>query len=196
VAKKKKAKTRRQAVRDVDRRLVPAWVWLTVGLVAGLGLAVVLTLTGIMPQPSRPEALRPVPADPEPASREEIAQEAGAAEEEWRPRYDFYTVLPEMEVVVPEAELRERAAEGPAAGADSAQYVLQVGSFREFADADRIKAQLALQGIVAHVRSVDINGTTWHRVRVGPYESSRRTDSVKRRLQADDFEVIVLTERP
>lgn len=188
----RKKKARRQAVRDVDRRLVPAWVWLTLGLVAGLGLAVLLTMTGIMPQPRIAEPLRPVPAEPPPEPKEELAADG---EGEWRPRLDFYTVLPEMEVVVPDAELRERAAAPEANAAKDLRYVLQVGSFRNFGDADQIKARLALQGVVAHVRTVEINGAQWHRVRVGPYTSSRETDAMKRRLQGEGFEVIVLTER-
>ena len=193
---KKKTRKRRQAVRDNDRRLVPAWIWLTVGLVLGLGLAVLLTVTGIMPQPKDVGVAQPVPTRPPVDPNEEIAQPDGQpSDDEWRPRYDFYTVLPEMEVVVPDAELRERARVPEESEADDLRYVLQVGSFREFADAESIKAQLALQGVVAHVRSVDINGSTWHRVRVGPYTSSRETDSTKRRLQDAGFEVIVLTER-
>jgi hypothetical protein len=187
-----KKKARRQAIRDVDRRLIPAWVWLTLGLVIGLGLAVVLTMTGVMPQPRQVDDGRPVPSAAPAEDGEEIAQ---PTEDEWKPRYDFYTVLPEMEVVVPESELSARAASSAELADDGKVYLIQVGSFREFADADRMKAQLALLGIIASVRSVDINGATWHRVRVGPFDSSRETDRVKRSLQDNEFEAIVLTER-
>ncbi|MEM9301463.1 MAG: SPOR domain-containing protein [Pseudomonadota bacterium] len=190
---KKKQSRRRQAIRDADQRPVPAWIWLTVGLVLGLGLAVLLTVTGLMPQPPGADPdRRPVPSPAPAEGREEIAQ---PAEDEWKPRYDFYTVLPEMEVVVPEAELTERAAGDAEVADDGTVYLIQVGSFREFGDADRMKAQLALLGVIAHVRSVDINGVTWHRVRVGPFDSSRETDRIKRSLQDNSFEAIVLTER-
>ena len=64
--------------------------------------------------------------------------------------------------------------EKPAAAAAPPQpavrYYLQAGSFRRFEDADRVKAQLALLGVVAGVQRVTINGgETWHRVRVGSY---------------------------
>lgn len=179
---------RKQAIRDADRRLVPAWVWLTIGLVLGLGLSAFLLWSGVMGPPPGPDRPRPIPA-----VSDRGADLSAEPEEEWRPKYDFYTVLPEMEVVIPEQELADRVSRRP--GETDGRYVIQVGSFRDFADADRIKAELALMGIVAHLREVAIDDATWHRVRVGPFDSLRETDRVKRELQAADYDALVLSEK-
>ncbi|MDX1569930.1 MAG: SPOR domain-containing protein [Xanthomonadales bacterium] len=180
---------KKQAIRDADRRLIPAWVWLTLGIVMGLGLAAFLLWSGVMRPGS--EQPRPVPA----ASSEGPADISAGAEEEWRPKYDFYTVLPEMEVVIPEEELADRVNRRQTEADSAGPFVIQVGSFREYADADRIKAELALLGIIAHVREVSIDERTWHRVRVGPFDSIRETDRVKRQLQSNNYDALVLSEK-
>jgi cell division protein FtsN len=53
--------------------------------------------------------------------------------------------------------------------ADASRYVLQAGAFRTPDDADTMRARLVLLGLDARVSPVDQNGTTWYRVRVGPY---------------------------
>ena len=195
----KKRGSRQYAVRDDQRPGIPGWIWLAIGMLMGLGLAVFLMLSGLMPR--QPEGLeRPIPRpDAEPASStpvEDLSQPAAGEKDEWKPRYDFYTVLPEMEVVVPEQELRKRIDKREQQAANRGPYVIQVGSFRQFGDADRTKAQLALLGIVARIKQVTINDATWHRVRVGPFESVRETDRVKQELQNSGHEVLVLSERP
>ena len=183
-----------QAVRNGQRAALPGWIWLLLGLVMGLGLAIFLMIAGLMPR-QNDSGKAPVPnpaATAAPDSEDLAAPEAG--EPEWKPAFDFYTVLPEMEVVIPEAEIQQRVERRDEA-AGEASYVLQVGSFRNFEDADRIKAELALLGIVAEVRTVTINDATWHRVRAGPYDSVREMDAVRRQLLDQRFEVMVLTEK-
>ncbi len=48
------------------------------------------------------------------------------------------------------------------------QVTLQVGSFRRYEEADRRKAELALLGFAATVQAANVNGETWHRVKIGP----------------------------
>ena len=48
------------------------------------------------------------------------------------------------------------------------QVTLQVGSFRRYEEADRRKAELALLGYPATVQAANVNGETWHRVKIGP----------------------------
>lgn len=179
----------RQAVRDADRRLIPAWIWITLGLVMGLGLALFLSIAGLMPG-KRGLTDEPRPRVDESAPTEEIAAEGEA---EWRPQYDFYTVLPEMEVVVPEGALK--APRGSEKAPATGPFVIQVGSFKDAEDAERIKAQLAFLGLVAHVKSVEIDRNTWHRVRLGPFTSRRETDQIRGRLIDNEYDAIVLTEK-
>ena len=110
----------------------------------------------------------------------------------------FFTVLPEMEVIVPEQELRNDAQPLNARPADigSGTYILQVGSFRNRTDAEQMKARLALLGSVANIQVVTVNDATWHRVRIGPVDGARRTDSVRRMLQDNGIETLVMKGSP
>ncbi len=114
-----------------------------------------------------------------------------------RPRFEFYTLLPEMEVAVPEHEL---TAGSPTASRnsenDNVTYVLQAGSFRQLAQADRLKAELALIGVPAKIQTVSIEGgSKWHRVRVGPFTNLRALNEARSELQSNGLKVIVLKVR-
>lgn len=175
----------------------PAWMWLLTGVLIGLGLAWYLFAKGYISQPAAGGAETVETASPSaPASGEEVAPRDGDSR---RSQYDFFTVLPEMEVVVPEQELSQgRSSPGePAAAADgagAASYVLQVGSFREHSDAEQMKARLALLGLVAKVQTVTVNDATWHRVRVGPVNGARAADEVRNRLAGNGIDSLVLKE--
>ena len=60
------------------------------------------------------------------------------------------------------------------------------------ADADQMKARLALLGAVADIQSVTVNDETWHRVRVGPLTGARAADQLRRQLQNNGIDVLVL----
>ena len=162
--------------------------WFIGGIVIGLGAAVLLYTRGFMPAASTPEPIQSTVDDrSEPGLLDD--------EEERASGYDFFTVLPEMEVVVPERELE------PASTPESAQpspsdegdlYVLQAGSFRSSADADQMKAQLALLGAVANVQTVTVDGQTWHRVRVGPVRGTREVNALRNQLRDNGIETLVL----
>ena len=169
----------------------PAWLWLLAGILIGLGLAWYLISKGYIPQP-RVEETASAESTPSaaPIDQEEVAP---APAEDERPRYDFFTVLPEMEVVVPEQELSDQGqAQAAAPAVASASYLLQVGSFREVSDAEELKARLALLGMVARVQTVTVNDATWHRVRVGPIQGARQADDLRQRLADNGIDSLVL----
>lgn len=175
-------------------------MWLLTGILIGLGLAWYLFAKGYIPQPraeSELTAESPMPGTE--AGSEEVAPRGKDGK---RPQYDFFTVLPEMEVVVPEQELSERiqppandTANAAAAG-DTTRYLLQVGSFRSGADAEQMKARLALLGVVARVQTVTVNDATWHRVRVGPVNTARQADEMRSRLADNGIDSLVLKAGP
>ena len=169
-----------------------ALLWFVAGLVLGLGLAILAFNRGLIPQPGeREQAAQGASAKDGSALLEESsgAEDVGS-------RYDFFTVLPEMEVVVPEQELSTQAAPQAAAPPNGAgeRFILQAGSFRNAQDADQRKAELALLGAVANVQKITVDTQTWHRVRVGPLPSAREADQLRRRLQENGIEVMVLKE--
>lgn len=105
------------------------------------------------------------------------------------PDYRFYDILPHARVRPPEPEAPEEDAEReapeegsgeeaePAEVPEDGRYFLQVASFQNRPDAERTKAQLALQGLQARIVSAEVPGKgTWHRVRLGPFGPERLGD--------------------
>lgn len=166
--------------------------WFTAGAVLGVSISAFLFYKGYLPLPLD----TPVSADRQSVSSEPelIGNNSIVTSEQARPRYDFFTVLPEMEVVVPERELSSRAQPDTTVPTGDAgdQFILQAGSFRSAADADELKARLALLGSVATIQTVTVNNETWHRVRIGPIEGARRADELRRMLQDNGIDVLVL----
>ena len=169
----------------------PAWVWLLSGVLLGLAISAYALFQDWVPQLRKSDTPQPNPAAQAPKGSEAGLSEPAPAET--KPKYDFYSVLPEMEVVIPEAEVTAQAAStAPAAG--GMRYLLQTGSFRAAADADAMKARLALLGLQAHVVPVTINEARWHRVRLGPFPSARELDDARRELELNGIEAIALKE--
>ena len=162
------------------RAPLPGWVWLLAGL--GLGLSVAL-YTHMKDRARQPVAQRAPTALKSTVKAEEIKKPA-------KPKLDFYTILPEMEVVVPDT----RSKGGPASSADKpGTYILQVGSFRSYAEADNLKARLALLGVESAIEKVTVNNDdTWHRVRVGPSHDLRELNKIRTRLLNNNISPILL----
>lgn len=165
-----------------------AFAWFFGGIFIGLAAAVLLYTRGFIPTASAPEPALPIVDDRnEPGLLDD--------EEERASGYDFFTVLPEMEVVVPERELESQApteSPRPATTSEAELFVLQAGSFRSSADADQMKAQLALLGAVANVQTVTVDGQTWHRVRVGPVRGTREVNQLRNQLRDNGIDTLVL----
>jgi len=162
------------------------------GLACGLGLALLAWLGGYLPRGDE-AGIGPPSGRNEPP----IIEAPGSGESRERDsRYDFFTVLPEIEVVVPNREIEQRARENPEQPATPAggTYLIQAGSFRSADDAETLKARLAMLGMVARIQSVTVNGESWHRIRLGPYETARAADSARRELRENGFESIVLSD--
>jgi cell division protein FtsN len=106
--------------------------------------------------------------------------------------YDFYSMLPNFEVVVPEKE-RDVKRDLPAAKIEKpGTYVLQAGSYRGEADADRVARQLTLQGIDAKVQRVALDSDVWFRVRVGPISDLAELNKARHQLQSAEVDALVI----
>ena len=83
---------------------------------------------------------------PQPASIDNNREQANdQLEKPPKARFDFYSMLPNFEVIIPEHEADVRADSEPQAVVKPGVYVLQAGSFTEYKDADRRRATLAMQ---------------------------------------------------
>jgi cell division protein FtsN len=197
------AKKGRQATRGGNGAQKPAWLWVLVGLLLGIGLMLLVLVKDWAPLLRRKDLPQPNPQATAPKE-----SDAPVADAKPKKNYDFYQVLPEAEVVIPDAELSAKAGAEQQARANPAtttptpnatpagRYVLQTGSYPEPKAADEAKAKLALAGFVAQVQPVTINGRTWHRVRVGPYASASELEAAKRSLSENGINAIALKEQP
>jgi cell division protein FtsN len=109
-----------------------------------------------------------------------------------KPRFDFYNLLPEMEVVIPEQEITGTKKAGVKTVEKPGIYLLQAGSFRNPQQADQLKAKLALQGLETRVDSVTTNNGKWHRVRVGPYEKLEDLNRSRSTLKQSGIDAILI----
>jgi len=103
-------------------------------------------------------------------------------------------MLPNFEVVVPEKdrEVSRERDNTPAKIERPGAYVLQAGSYRKQEEADRIRAQLKLQGIEANVQRVAVDEDVWHRVRIGPITDLAELNRLRTRLRAADLDALVI----
>lgn len=177
-------------------RPAPGWVWLIAGLSLGLFVALLVFLRQYQPSTetrtaravatARPATPRPKPAAKKPAP-------AGKTASAQPPKFDFYTILPEMEVMVPEQDISGKVEHGVAQVEAPGAYILQAGSFRQFQQADRLKAQLALLGLEADIQSVTVSGNeTWHRVRLGPFRNLKKLNEARELLKQHHIEALLL----
>jgi cell division protein FtsN len=186
----------------------PLLLGMIIGLLLGIviSLAVALWLNRLQnpfmekgrtvePTPKIAPVQPPPPADAakaaEQAARGKAIAEKPAKSAE-RPRFEFYRILPgEKEGDEKEAKAAPKAPAAPTPpklGSSPASpkphsgeiYWLQAGAFSEEKEADNLKARIALTGLEATVRPVNIpDKGTLYRVRLGPYQSLDDANRIK-----------------
>ena len=92
---------------------------------------------------------------------------------EQKDSFDFYTLLPDSKVTPVKVDAYISTPKDPNKKTDA---LLQAGSFRKLADANRLRAKLILINITDVVAEKTISnvGSIWYRVRIGPF-SNRST---------------------
>jgi len=115
------------------------------------------------------------------------AAKAGAAE---KPKFDFYKILPGQEEPVTDRDLKSAAAkQAEKPGAPRDLYFVQAGAFQNPADADNLKARLALMGLQASVEPANLpDKGTWYRVRLGPYTQLDEINRVRQTLAQNSID--------
>ncbi len=174
-----------------ERQDYPGWLYGAFGLAIGLSVAAAVWFSDRRAAAPVPAAEIREPASMEPAL-DQNGEVAGAAtaggdsdqEEPKKSRFDFYEMLPAFEVVVTEEDADPARNVEPKAVVQPGVYVLQAGSFTTYADADRRRAELALQGIESSIQKVTIDDKTYHRVRIGPTDDLDELNLLRSRLRA------------
>jgi cell division protein FtsN len=217
-----------RAVLSMARKSVPRRAfspfgnhWVAGGAMVGVVVLSVLLIIAMPPQPDiyapeedaihylnqqlpekRPEKQREY--EHEKALKSEMFDSTDAGREEpaaLKPRFDFYKVLPETEVVIPEDEIQTGLQQAPAAkefartaSALPAEAIyLQAGSFRDKTHAEVLKTELIALGFKCEVQTIGIDSANmYHRVRVGPFTDYDALDKSRQKLRELGYETQVV----
>ncbi len=160
------------------------------GLAVGLSVAVAVYMKDRRPEPAAPQP------QSEPASLQEALDDNRETptpppeEERKEPRFTFYELLPNVEVVTPEKTEARESSLPPQAVVEPGTYVLQAGSFSTHQDADKRRAELGLHGIESHIQRVKVNDRNYHRVYIGPTDDLDELNMLRSRLRAAQIDVL------
>jgi cell division protein FtsN len=163
------------------------FAWMLFGLALGLLVALLVYLQSERRSPRQDAATSPPSRAGDVPPAEQAESEPPRDE-----RFDFYEVLPQFEVVIPEVDSPPRADASVRAVEEPGSYVLQVGSFTALGDADRMQANLALLGIESRIQRVTIDADVFHRVRIGPIADLEELNQVRRRLRDARIEWLLM----
>jgi cell division protein FtsN len=122
-----------------------------------------------------------------------VKKEEKVAPEE--PKFDYYTILPNAEIVVPDHEIKSRVREELVGKVKLTQYTVQAGAFRDFKDADHLKTKLLDMGIASTIEKAKVGNVVWSRVKLGPYAQLNSVEQVKARLRKSGIDAMI-TEVP
>lgn len=176
---KPKAKAKSKSKKARQKRNIP-WGLLLVILVCGviLGMMINGSKTGDSRLGAGLKSL--IESSQTPAEAEDEAIKELIAKTSTEKEFDFYTLLPDTEKIMPD-DLPDAA---PSRTDQQYDYFLQAASFRKHADAEKLRARIALKGFksVTQARTVADKGT-FYRVRVGPYADKRKAKTAKNKLQ-------------
>ena len=168
------------------------WKWLLVVVLIALFAAFLMSLKDSAPEPpARSTVTKKLPPSKPASKPKQKPAKAEAKAEPEEPRFDFYTILPEKEVVVPDYEIKTRVREERVGKAKPAKYILQAGSFRDYKEADSLRAKLALMGIESRVEKAKVGNVVWNRVKMGPYSQLSSVTTIKSRLKQSGIDVMV-----
>lgn len=117
------------------------------------------------------------------------------------PKFDFYEMLPAMEVEVQETLQQEADSkvvvstvpetEKKVPAKIEASYRLQVGAFRTRGEAEQLRAELAFLGLESSIEPFQqTSGSFLHRIKVGPYHNTKEMQKAAATLKLHGFPAI------
>lgn len=172
------------------------FIGLIIGLIIGLGIAVSIAL--VVTKTSLPFTNKPAPD-------KTIHLAPDTLTDPNKPMYGKkVTPLPVPDVAAPAATApnsssvsdKIEAAKAEAAKSESGDekwiYYLQAGAFRGTADAENLRAKLALLGFEASISERQSDTGTLHRVRIGPFGQMETMNRVRSKLSENGIDVAVV----
>jgi len=167
--------------------LLGMFIGFVIGLATAAGIAVFMLKTPI------PFLEKPRPAERQAPAAQNLKDANNTAQkDDGKPRFDFYRILPGQEEPVTNEQLKQAAAREKAGKAEPDAreiYLLQAGSFQSPADADNLKARLALLGLEANVEPTTLpEKGVMYRVRLGPYSKIDEINKIRAQLAQNGIE--------
>jgi len=178
-----------------QKKALPGYVWLLSGLAIGLFVAFIVYLDK---QPENTNdfgsAVQQELEKLKKQAKKDVTTKTKTSTKKEQ-KFNFYTILPELEVLIPESETRPPVSTSETINKTTTnttkkQYVLQVGSFQNLDDAEKLKANLAFLGLEANIQHVTVNRQAWHRVRTGPYLEKQQLYKNQKLLKHNDIPAI------
>jgi cell division protein FtsN len=196
---------------------IPGWVWMAIGLTVGAFVVFLMKL-----EPGSGDDIKRVKAEAKAAKIAEANKTPPSPTAPVKPKYDFYTLLPESEVIVPNEAVPEKT---PPVVAPSTPV-----SPEQAAKIDTARAQAALSGLTpppappvakpaavttfflqagsfrkqadaekVRAQIILLSGTvkdeTWYRVLVGPFSNREQLTTAQKQLAGGGFSNLLLQQR-
>jgi cell division protein FtsN len=186
-ASRRTGATPRRTPRRSGARKLPNWSLLVLGL--AIGIVVVMLVQWVVQRAQTPGTGLHNVLVRKPDTAPATPTKPPAPSNNIKTSYDFYTILPESEAVIPDREWSDLARQQQ----QGVQYMLQAASYNNYADADRLKARLAFSGVVSEIQKVTVgNKGTFYRVRLGPFDRAIDADDASRKLAELGIKPLVL----
>lgn len=120
---------------------------------------------------------------------------AKASHSSSKPHFEFYNILSQQEVVPQEASQHKKQAtqvvQKHVRVNSKKNYVLQVASFKQRKEAEKLRAELILLGFNAKLKTIKNKGQKWRRVQVGPYKNMVALKRDRSRLKRNHYESLI-----
>lgn len=182
-----------------------AWLWLLTGMFAGiLGAALIYMMVMGNSTAKKLKLAQNPPTKQTTTTANPTKPAPTTANKNTAHQFEFYNILPGMEVKVPDPHTTRTKAASKTPSTVSviplkqppktspkpntklnetvqattkltaAKYLIQVGMFRKLNQADTLKANLALQGFSPLIQKIDAQDGAWFRVTIGPFSSESK----------------------
>lgn len=163
----------------------------------GLGLGLLMAVVVYIKEHKAAPPPQPTPQAPTAAARKERPAKAVPAPlpsgtEVGSEGFEFYDRLRNYEVVLPERDKAVGRQPPTTRITEPGTYVLQVGSYREEAEALLHRDRYLKQGYPASVQRVALDADVWHRVRIGPISDLARLNTVREQLYRANVPALVV----
>jgi cell division protein FtsN len=165
------------------------WRWLLVILLIAAFAYFLSSLSDTTPEKTTTTQVKPVPDKP---AKTEPTEQVQKEPELVEPEFDFYEILEDKEVRIPDYEVKTRIREEKVGKTKPAHYIIQVGAFREYKQADKLKARLAFMGIESKIEKAKVGDIEWNRLKIGPYAKMSTVERIRDQLKQKGMTAIVM----